>query len=86
MVPSIFELASGCAFRDRCQYAMPVCAEQVPPMLGVVSAVANRLTRLRGTLHADETAAQGVTLGGAADSDLHGAACWLHAKPEEGSR
>jgi peptide/nickel transport system ATP-binding protein len=32
VVPSIFELASGCAFRDRCPQAMSVCAESVPPM------------------------------------------------------
>ncbi len=35
MVPSIFELASGCAFRDRCPYAMPTCAAKVPPMFDV---------------------------------------------------
>ncbi|VWX61526.1 dipeptide transporter; ATP-binding component of ABC superfamily [Burkholderiales bacterium 8X] len=34
VVPSIWELASGCAFRDRCPHAMPRCAEQVPPMFG----------------------------------------------------
>ena len=33
VVPSIWELGRGCAFRDRCPYAMPVCAERVPPML-----------------------------------------------------
>ncbi len=32
MVPSIFELASGCPFRDRCPYAMPTCAREMPPM------------------------------------------------------
>ena len=33
VVPSIWELGKGCAFRERCPYAMPVCAERVPPML-----------------------------------------------------
>jgi peptide/nickel transport system ATP-binding protein len=32
VVPSIWELGSGCAFRERCPHAMPRCAEQVPPM------------------------------------------------------
>ena len=35
VVPSIFELASGCAFRDRCPHAMTVCAESVPPMFTI---------------------------------------------------
>jgi peptide/nickel transport system ATP-binding protein len=35
MVPSLWDLRSGCAFRDRCPHAMPVCAEQVPPMFEV---------------------------------------------------
>jgi peptide/nickel transport system ATP-binding protein len=34
VVPSIWELGTGCAFRDRCPYAMPRCATDVPPMLG----------------------------------------------------
>ena len=33
MVPSIWELGSGCAFRERCPHAMPRCASEVPPML-----------------------------------------------------
>lgn len=32
VVPSIWELGRGCAFRERCPYAMPICAERVPPM------------------------------------------------------
>lgn len=32
VVPSIWELGSGCAFRERCPHAMPHCAVQVPPM------------------------------------------------------
>ncbi|HZV92594.1 MAG TPA: ABC transporter ATP-binding protein, partial [Caldimonas sp.] len=38
VVPSLWELASGCAFRERCTKAMPRCAADVPPMLAVGSA------------------------------------------------
>ena len=34
VVPSIWELGQGCAFRERCQYAMPRCASDVPPLMG----------------------------------------------------
>ncbi|MBE7418659.1 MAG: ABC transporter ATP-binding protein [Ideonella sp.] len=34
VVPSIWELGSGCAFRERCPHAMPRCAHEVPPMIG----------------------------------------------------
>ena len=33
VVPSIWELGSGCAFRERCPHAMPRCASEVPPMV-----------------------------------------------------
>jgi peptide/nickel transport system ATP-binding protein len=33
VVPSIWELGSGCAFRERCPHAMARCASEVPPML-----------------------------------------------------
>ncbi|MEZ5603082.1 MAG: ABC transporter ATP-binding protein [Burkholderiaceae bacterium] len=32
VVPSIWELGSGCAFRERCARAMPQCAHEVPPL------------------------------------------------------
>jgi peptide/nickel transport system ATP-binding protein len=32
VVPSIWELGSGCAFRERCARAMPRCAVEVPPL------------------------------------------------------
>ncbi|WP_454691250.1 ABC transporter ATP-binding protein [Achromobacter aloeverae] len=32
VVPSLWELGAGCAFRDRCTRAMPRCAGEVPPM------------------------------------------------------
>ena len=32
VVPSLWELGQGCAFRERCPYAMPRCASEVPPM------------------------------------------------------
>ncbi|MEO6321134.1 MAG: ABC transporter ATP-binding protein [Polaromonas sp.] len=33
VVPSIWSLGSGCAFRDRCKSAMPHCADKVPPLM-----------------------------------------------------
>ena len=33
VVPSIWELGSGCAFRERCPHAGPRCAREVPPMV-----------------------------------------------------
>jgi peptide/nickel transport system ATP-binding protein len=35
VVPSLWELASGCTFRERCPRAMSRCAMEVPPMLAV---------------------------------------------------
>ncbi|MGR4868571.1 ABC transporter ATP-binding protein [Variovorax sp. LARHSF232] len=35
VVPSIWELGRGCAFRERCPQAMPRCATDVPPMFEV---------------------------------------------------
>jgi peptide/nickel transport system ATP-binding protein len=40
VVPSIWELGTGCAFRERCPRAMPRCAAEVPPMFAVHSEVA----------------------------------------------
>ena len=39
VVPSIWELGGGCAFRDRCPHAMPRCAVEVPPMFELQSTV-----------------------------------------------
>lgn len=36
MVPSLYDLPSGCTFRQRCSKAMKICREQEPP-LGVIS-------------------------------------------------
>lgn len=33
VVPSIWELGSGCAFRERCPHAMARCESEVPPMI-----------------------------------------------------
>ncbi len=33
VVPSIWSLGSGCAFRERCSRAMPHCASRVPPLI-----------------------------------------------------
>jgi peptide/nickel transport system ATP-binding protein len=35
VVPSIWELGTGCAFRERCPQAMPRCAVEVPPMFAL---------------------------------------------------
>jgi peptide/nickel transport system ATP-binding protein len=35
VVPSIWELGSGCAFRERCPHALGRCEEEVPPMFTV---------------------------------------------------
>jgi len=35
VVPSIWELGSGCAFRERCPRAMARCAAEVPPMFAL---------------------------------------------------
>ena len=35
MVPSLYELPSGCRFRNRCPYVMEVCATQPPPLIKV---------------------------------------------------
>ena len=32
MVPSLYDLPSGCTFRQRCTKAMKICAEQEPPL------------------------------------------------------
>jgi peptide/nickel transport system ATP-binding protein len=52
MVPSIWELGSGCAFRERCVHAMPRCATQVPPMFEVAQTVdAAPVTSLSAAAH-----------------------------------
>ncbi|MES2100418.1 MAG: ABC transporter ATP-binding protein [Pseudomonadota bacterium] len=35
VVPSIWELGSGCAFRERCPHAMARCAVEVPPLFAL---------------------------------------------------
>ena len=38
IVPSLYELPSGCRFRNRCPHAMDVCIEDPPPMISVGAA------------------------------------------------
>ena len=38
VVPSIWELGQGCAFRARCREAMPRCAHEVPPLFSLGAA------------------------------------------------
>ncbi len=35
VVPSIWELSSGCAFRERCPHALARCGQEVPPMFAL---------------------------------------------------
>jgi oligopeptide/dipeptide ABC transporter ATP-binding protein len=35
IVPSLYELPSGCRFRNRCPHAMDICAGDPPPMISV---------------------------------------------------
>ena len=35
MVPSLYEIGTGCAFRPRCTHAMEICAAQLPPLAPV---------------------------------------------------
>ncbi len=35
VVPSVWELGSGCAFRTRCREARPRCAHEVPPLIAL---------------------------------------------------
>jgi oligopeptide/dipeptide ABC transporter ATP-binding protein len=35
IVPSLYELPSGCRFRNRCPHAMEICAGDPPPMIAV---------------------------------------------------
>ncbi len=35
VVPSIWELGSGCAFRERCPHALARCAAEVPPLFAL---------------------------------------------------
>ncbi|HBY34604.1 MAG TPA: peptide ABC transporter ATP-binding protein, partial [Delftia acidovorans] len=35
VVPSIWELGSGCAFRARCREAQPRCASEAPPLVAL---------------------------------------------------
>lgn len=56
MVPSIWELGQGCAFRERCPHAMARCARDVPPMFRLDDMGADADARPHGAacwLHAE---------------------------------
>ncbi|SFP64227.1 peptide/nickel transport system ATP-binding protein [Variovorax sp. OK605] len=60
VVPSIWELGTGCAFRERCPRAMARCAEEVPPMFAVHGQVAPGLPHGAACwLHAEALDAHG---------------------------
>jgi peptide/nickel transport system ATP-binding protein len=58
VVPSLWELASGCAFRERCPRAIPRCANEAPPMFAV-----SRLPEAGGTPGSDHAAACWLLVG-----------------------
>jgi oligopeptide/dipeptide ABC transporter ATP-binding protein len=35
IVPSLYELPSGCRFRTRCPHVMDICVKEPPPLIGV---------------------------------------------------
>ena len=57
VVPSIWELGSGCAFRERCPQAMAICAQRVPPMFDLDRAAGARAGGVHAAacwLHAEQ--------------------------------
>jgi len=56
MVPSIWELGTGCAFRERCPKALPRCAQEVPPMTALADSTAAAPHRSACWLHQDARA------------------------------
>ena len=59
MVPSIWELGTGCAFRERCPQALPICAQEVPPMFELPTSTPIALHRSACWLQQDRSAAPG---------------------------
>ncbi|MGH8796064.1 MAG: ABC transporter ATP-binding protein [Caldimonas sp.] len=89
VVPSIWELGAGCAFRERCPHAMLRCAVEVPPMFAVEAeaamAVATEATFASGarSTAATTSAPRATSASGATAAPgvrRHGAACWLHVE------
>lgn len=61
MVPSIWALGTGCAFRERCPQALAVCAHEVPPMVDLADSTATAPHRSACWLQQDRTPAPGPT-------------------------
>ena len=59
MVPSIWELGTGCAFRVRCPQALPICAHEVPPMFELPNSTPIALHRSACWLQQDRSTATG---------------------------
>jgi peptide/nickel transport system ATP-binding protein len=59
MVPSIWELGTGCAFRERCPQALPICALEVPPMFELADSQPTAMHRSACWLQQDRSATPG---------------------------
>ncbi|MDI9332538.1 MAG: ABC transporter ATP-binding protein [Alphaproteobacteria bacterium] len=59
MVPSIWELGKGCAFRERCTRAMEICAHEAPPMFTMANSSSEAPHVTACWLRSDEPHAQG---------------------------
>ena len=59
MVPSIWELSKGCAFRERCTQAMDICAHDVPPMFNMADSSPSAPHMTACWLQADQAPARG---------------------------
>jgi len=75
VVPSIWELSQGCAFRERCPQAIGRCAAERPPMFSVSGPRASK----PGGCAAPRPGAPEAPGAPHGAVHAHHAACWLHA-------